>query len=483
MRGWNRASIGKRKHMDTSYRILIVLFSVAILLLLSPSVTATDPNLHPRLILNELNAVGPEKYLEGYVYSDLHNGILVDDEYVRTCKDRTTQNPMPLDPDYPTEAGIRDGRIQGNLGDWIELIVLEDHLDIRGWELRWAETDKHDTTGVDIWYGNPVIEQGIITFSATGEIWSDLRKGTIITIAEKHDIEVDTDWDESFPPNRNFTDGVPDEDAEVIIEMRSDVSYDPEGGDWWIHVDTRDEIEQPDPLVTTVTNVAGDGPGDFSVGSDNWQCTVLDASLNVDFGPVGEAMPYWGGSGINSREIGKLEADPADMEQQYILGSFNDGSSCTFSLPNLWDASTDPQVQHFSELRGWALKITHMEASPTGVTIEWNDILDFTRNGVVTWYLTDPAYGGISYVVEWSTDHVTWTPIDVGTATSWTDTDVAAFAQKFYRVKVGEPGVAAAAPAEDLLVPQTAPGKRKMPSLPESPLRKEPIRRSGSRTP
>ena len=172
-------------------------------------------------------------------------------------------------------------RIQGNLGDWIELVVLEDHLDIRGWELRWAETDLHDTDGTDIWYGSTTVEQGIITFSETATIWSDLHKGTVITVAEKHDIEVDTDWDASYPPNRNFTYNVADEDAEVIIELRSDTSYDPENGDWWIHVDTKDEAEQIDPVVTTVSNVSGHTPGEgnFSVGNGQlgsalWSMTV-----------------------------------------------------------------------------------------------------------------------------------------------------------------------------------------------------------------
>ena len=130
-----------------------------------------------------------------------------------------------------------------------------------------------------------------------------------------------------------------------------------------------------------------------------------------------------------------------DSEQQYILNSFNDGSSSTFSLPNLWDSSADPKVQHFGDLRSWAFRMAGIERSGSDVIIEWNDILGFARNGVIPWYLTDADFGGISYVVEWSTDMITWNQVDVGTDTSWTDSDTAGYTIKYYRIRLNEPSI------------------------------------------
>ena len=67
------------------------------------------------LILNEWNAVSADSYLAGGSYK------------VDTTKE---------DPHWATIPGLPDGRIEGNGGNWIELVVIQDHLDIRGWQLR-----------------------------------------------------------------------------------------------------------------------------------------------------------------------------------------------------------------------------------------------------------------------------------------------------------------------------------------------------------
>jgi len=55
--------------------------------------------LRTRVLLNEYNAVDPDRYLEG----------------------------TGSDPYW--------GRVYGNGGDWFELVVVQDHLDLRGWQL------------------------------------------------------------------------------------------------------------------------------------------------------------------------------------------------------------------------------------------------------------------------------------------------------------------------------------------------------------
>ena len=89
----------------------------------------------------------------------------------------------------------RFGSILGNGGDWFELVVVDDHLDLRGWSV-----------GV----GDGGVDQ-VLTFT-DAPVWSDLRAGTIITVAETEIVGADaTVWGE-------------------------DLSYRPGAGDWWIHV-------------------------------------------------------------------------------------------------------------------------------------------------------------------------------------------------------------------------------------------------------
>ena len=290
------------------------------------------------LILNEWNAVGAGDYLAGGSYK---------------------VDPSKGDPYWASLPQMPDGRIEGNGGNWVELVVIADHLDIRGWQLRWAETGSgaDDTNGADLWYGDSSVEQGILTFHPMADLWADLRKGTIITISEKHDLYVDTNWDEEFD-DRNFTRGIDEEDTDVWdvnINLRTDTSYRPMPGDlsnpaadWWIHVSTRCEQGQPctDRLIDTETNVDGDEPGDFSVGPDDWQMRIYDAQGVPVHGPVGERIYTFGefDGSINDEEAGRLEADPSgDVDND----DYDDVTSTTFGAPNEWGS----RYQDFRSLR------------------------------------------------------------------------------------------------------------------------------------
>jgi hypothetical protein len=235
-----------------------------------------------------------------------------------------------------------NGRIQGNGGDWIELVVTKDHLDIRGWQIRWAELGASEASGTDIWYGNGNIEQGILTFS-NSSVWSNLRKGTIITVVEENTIYVDTD-------NGNLTDDVAPSQAEAVINVDTDTSFDPNNNDWWINVSVRGEAGRTNPLITSVHNVLYHIQWDFGVGNDDWQGQINNAGGTLVWGPVGEALgaTYWGGTGINSKEVGRVEEDPAAD----ITGAdFDDADSSSFGMPNVWG---DPvKSQDFRALRAW----------------------------------------------------------------------------------------------------------------------------------
>ena len=217
-----------------------------------------------RLALNEYNAVSGSKYLGG--------------------GDNSVSEP----------ADSRLGRIQGNGGDWFELVVIEDHLDIRGWQLS-------------------IVDNGggaqILNFS-NSNIWSDLRAGTLITVSEN--------------PITTASGAVIDED----------IGYSPANNDWWINV---------------VSGNAGSGQyitaQDISVSNDNWQIQILDNNGQSVFGPVGEGIGQF--SGVNSEEVGKLESDP----QPYINpgSNYDDGTSSTFGSENSFNGGT--QTQDFSALR------------------------------------------------------------------------------------------------------------------------------------
>jgi hypothetical protein len=228
------------------------------------------------LIVNEFNAVSGSNYL------NLGNAS--------TDGDGNSTNP-PADTYF--------GRIAGNGGDWIELVVIADHLDIRGWTL-------------DICDGG-VCGAHQLTF-ANHVVWSDLRAGTIITVAE----------DES-----------------------TDLSFNPGGGDWWMNV-----------------RAHGGGSGtyitasNFPVNQNDWKMSIIDDSANVVFGPIGEHVPEDPIAGcfppqdnLNSGEIFRLEEAPSALVDPCIvtLNDYEDGVLSTFGSPNQWNGGF--ASQDFGSLR------------------------------------------------------------------------------------------------------------------------------------
>ncbi len=158
---------------------------------------ASNSVLTSALILNEYNAVGPSNLLK--------NGGT--DSYF--------------------------GRIPGNGGDWFELVVTTDHVDVRGWQLEMT-----NQTGL------PGQVAQTLTLPSDAFL-GDLRAGTILTVAK------------SLP---------------------SDMSYFPPAGDWWIHFQAPNLIEvSNDNWQLTIKNAsaqvvfgpAGEGVSPLSgIGSD-----------------------------------------------------------------------------------------------------------------------------------------------------------------------------------------------------------------------
>jgi hypothetical protein len=201
------------------------------------------------VILNEYNAVAGSMFLNGGNSSADADGGRAGDCYF--------------------------GRVEGNGGDWFELIVITDHLDMRNWKL-------------DI-YENGALNE---TLDLTNHgIWSDLRSGTIITVSE---------------------------------DVPSDISYNPAAGDWWINVQANNDANG---TYIEATN--------FTVSNSNWQLRIRNAAgVVVKFGPAGEGISP--ASGISDTEIFRLKADPSATITANSP-DYGDGKNfSTFGSSNQW---------------------------------------------------------------------------------------------------------------------------------------------------
>ncbi len=165
------------------------------------------------------------------------------------------------------------GRIEGNGGDWIELLVLAD-VDLRGWTL--TMTDRNGDAGTLVLTDDPLL--------------AGVRAGTILTIAE---------------------------------DLPEDARYEPDAGDWRFHL--RAGTQGGGRYVSAA---------DFDVSSRDWQLTLQDADGHVRFGPVGEGVEPR--DGISSKEVGALLATPgADTRRD--TSAYGGSATSTFGAPNRWE--------------------------------------------------------------------------------------------------------------------------------------------------
>ncbi|MCL5279579.1 MAG: hypothetical protein M1376_06700 [Planctomycetes bacterium] len=279
---------------------------MVVLSLVSGTLRAAD------VILNEYNAVDNSSFLGGGDSSADEVGGRASDSYF--------------------------GRIMGNGGDWFELVVIKDHLDMRGWQLETYNGTKLDKT---------------LTLTVD-PIWSDLRAGTIITVAQ---------------------------------EVPTDVSYDPAVGDWWINVQAK---------------TGGDGKyisaKSFDVSNKDWRLRIRDIAGTTVFGPAGEGISPL--SGVGTTEVFQLRADPSAAIEADSLHYDTNSRYSTFGAPNHWGG------QDFKSLR------PVLAPEPASITVlAPNGGEAFTSGQVVTvrWQSEGIAE---TVLVEFSIDNGTsWTPV------------------------------------------------------------------------
>ena len=200
------------------------------------------------IILNEYNAVSSTMFLNG-------GNALLDNE-----------GGQASDSYF--------GRVLGNGGDWFELVVIKDHLNMSNWML-------------DIFIGGAFNETLTLT---NHSIWSDLRSGTIITVSE---------------------------------DVESDVSYNPAAGDWWINVQANNGAGG---LYITASN--------FAVSEASWQLQIRNSGGAIVFGPAGEGVSP--ASGVNDSEIFRLEATPSAAVMPSSADYDDADTQSTFGAANQW---------------------------------------------------------------------------------------------------------------------------------------------------
>ena len=193
------------------------------------------------------------------------------------------------------------GRRVANGGDWFELVVIGDQLDMRGWRF-WVGND----------VGGLTEESFVITLTDDG-LWSDLRSGTIITFSE---------------------------------ELRNNVTeYRPEFGRWWINVRVSPGTSGTYATVECVSPACAPDDVRWKVSNLDWQLVVTDAADANVFGPAGEGIKPINAIGPN--EVFKLEDDPSVSTTP--MSNYNDGTSSSFGEPNIYSAGS--AVQDLSALR------------------------------------------------------------------------------------------------------------------------------------
>jgi len=190
------------------------------------------------------------------------------------------------------------GRIEGNGGNWFELIVLEDGLDARGWTLELRGTPE----GLDVATAH-------LVFADRPELAS-LAAGTIIVITDA------------------FAD---------------DASFSPEEGDWFINLLSNDADQGA--FFTPESQQS------FDTHSSNWRLVIRDRDGRVRTGMTGEGIGEF--SGVSDQEVGKLEESPHLGVTPLV--NYDDGSTSTYGSPNRWDDEVqdlEPLRSGFAEVEG-----------------------------------------------------------------------------------------------------------------------------------
>lgn len=200
------------------------------------------------------------------------------------------------------KSDIYFGRIQGNGGDWFELVVVGDGtagstVDMRGWEIRIDED------------GRP--NRGHLKLS-NHDYWATVTAGTILT----------------------FND-TPDADGQGIDTTTEILKADNLATEGWAW----SNIYTDDPVYIDTADADHDPA--FPVTRFSSQFVIFQPDgVTVVYGPAGEGISPQGG--VAEREVFKLEADPSPLIVE-ASGLYTDGTSSSFGSPNVWSSGASAQ--------------------------------------------------------------------------------------------------------------------------------------------
>ncbi len=340
---------------------------------------------HAQLILNEMNAVGSDDYVqiggigkpyEGFDYGAIPHSGNNNSPFFDPVDNPEPGNPFPDDIDAGTGGPQQtlpngwDGttgwaRIQGNGGDWIELVVTEDHVDLRGYTLYW-ENDENIGLGGTPNPGTIPEERGFIKFTED-QAWSHFRAGTIITISEQDSADEVRD---EYPEGDDFTITGIATDTGFDYDLSTDLSFGPFGStaDWHIHFHADETLTD----AGTATQYFA-GFTDVKADKDAWRMSIYDSTntaivaeaespgdiSDLTTGLVQEAVgesgdgygSLNGAGGVGSDEALTLRVDPATG---VTSNAYEDVDFSTFGSPNVFNNQSEAGldgVQDFAPLR------------------------------------------------------------------------------------------------------------------------------------
>jgi len=271
--------------------------------------------------------------------------------------------PVPADGD-----GVDTffGTVDGNGGDWLELVVVGNGsagtTDLRGWKIE-----------IDDGAGSKFVADEIIVLSQD-PYWAAVPNGTILTITEKTSAEGGLDtWIHKV--NRLGQAGG---------------SAAGNGAYAWSNIHYLDPV-----YIDQTVSTFGDGLG---ISSNNTQIRILKprsgtaGQFDVVAGPVGEGVQPL--AGVNNTEVWELEIDPTPSVTPYLPDVvtdtttfiYDDGNGSTFGSPNTFTGGT--QAQNFSAFKTASSAPTFSNQpdkyAVEGVSYTWTAVTADAENSSVT---------------------------------------------------------------------------------------------------
>ena len=365
--------------MMEAKRNLVAAWAAAFLL----SVTATT-SVVGQVILNEANAVGISSFVqtdetfgeskpyEGYDYGIIpHSGN--NNSPIALVN---PGNPFAADLDSALGGGIQTslpggwdlisnptgfGRIQNNGGDWFEIVITDDHTDLRGYTFYWENDDNLDTI-----VGDGPDERGFIKL-LDNKAFADMRAGTIITMSED---QIVAEVRDKFPNDDEFNLGGPDpHDTGYRYDLSTDTSFNPyTSDDWHVHFHVDESL----------TDLGLDTPyfagySDMKVDNDRWLLGIYDSTNTAIQAEAelpgtisdlitGQVMALVGedtqpGVSVNNQELFTLRSDPGSG-----LFEYEDVDFSTFGRPNYYNDASETTLdgyQNFDLVRNPVLANTY----------------------------------------------------------------------------------------------------------------------------